>query len=89
MSPMVILNIEDHLPGDAINLQKKGKVNISVKAFGHAEQVPLSKLEIIAHGKVIQEIIPNESEQTNEFLELNVEMDIPHGLWILSTTVKQ
>jgi hypothetical protein len=80
--PMIVFNVNDKFPGDEINLNKKGKVTISAKAFGNHEQVPLTKLEIIAHGKVIQEIIPNNSDQSTEQLTLNFELEIENGIWI-------
>ncbi len=80
--PMVMLKVNDKLPGDDLNLTKKDKVSISAKAFGHSEQVPLSRLEIVAHGKVIKEVIPNGKNQTLEQLMLNVDLEIEKGIWI-------
>lgn len=80
--PMIQFKVNDQFPGDEINLSKPEKVSISVNAFGHSEQVPLSKLEIIAHGKVIREITPGSSGQTSENLTLNFDLEIEKGIWI-------
>ena len=80
--PMITLRIDGRLPGDEINLDKKRKLRISAKAFGHPEQVPLSKLEIIAHGEVIREVIPAGKGQTSEQLSLDFDLKIEKGIWI-------
>jgi len=80
--PMLIFDVNDKLPGEELNLEKKGKVTISAKALGNHQQIPLSKLEIIAHGKVIKEIIPNNSDQSTEQLTLEFDLKIEKGIWI-------
>lgn len=79
---MLEFSINGRLPGDEISLSEKGKISISAKAFGHPEQVPLSKLEIIAHGKVIKEIIPGIANQTSGNLVLDFDFDVENGIWI-------
>ena len=80
--PMLLLNINDKLPGDEINLKEKGTVSINATAFGNEQQVPLTKLEIIAHGRVIKEMIPDNSDQSSEKLTLKFELEIKKGIWI-------
>ena len=80
--PMVIFKVNDKLPGDEIDLVNGGNVTISAQAYGHQQQVPLSKLEIIAHGKVIREIVPGGSDQTAEHLTIKLELEIEKGIWI-------
>ena len=80
--PMLEFSINGQLPGDELILSEKGKISISAKAFGHHEQVPLSKLEVIAHGKVIKEIIPGNVNQTNENLVLDFDFEVERGIWI-------
>lgn len=80
--PMLLLKVNNKLPGDEINLKKTEKVSISAEAFGNQHQVPLSKLEIVAHGKVIQEIIPGDLNQNAEYLSLKIDLKIEKGLWI-------
>jgi len=80
--PMLLLKVNDQLAGDEINLKKKGKVSVSAEAFGNKEQVPLSKLEIVAHGKVIHEISPGELDQNSEHLTLEFDLKVEKGIWI-------
>jgi hypothetical protein len=80
--PMLQFKVNDKLPGDEINLANGGNVTISAQAYGHQQQVPLSKLEIIAHGKVINEIVPGGSDQTPEHLTINYDLKIEKGIWI-------
>jgi len=80
--PMLLFDIDGNHPGDEIRLSAPGKVPIKAKALGNKEQIPLSKLEVIAHGKVIKQIIPDGSDQSLEALELNFDLDIEKGVWI-------
>ena len=80
--PMLQFSINDKIPGDEINLKKKGKVKISAKALGDMKKIPLTKLEIIAHGKVIKEIIPNNLDQSSVELTLDFDLEIEKGTWI-------
>ncbi|MCK5368081.1 MAG: CehA/McbA family metallohydrolase, partial [Cyclobacteriaceae bacterium] len=80
--PMVLFKVNDKLPGDEIDLASRGNVTISAEGFGHQQQVPLSKLEIIAHGKVIKEITPGSPGQTSENLTINLDLKIEKGIWI-------
>ena len=80
--PMIIFSVDGQLPGDEIDLKKKGTVTVTARAYGQKEQIPLKTLEIIAHGKVIKSASPGEGGQTAEKLELNFDLDIDHGIWI-------
>jgi len=80
--PMVLFSIDGKLPGDEIKLSKPGKITINAKALGNKDQIPLSKLEIIAHGKVLKQVIPDGVDQTLENLEVNFDLDVEKGIWI-------
>ncbi len=80
--PMLTFSIDGHLPGDEIDLSGPGKVSIKAKAFGNKGQIPLSKLEIIGHGKVLKQVLPDGDEQTLENMELNFKLDIKKGIWV-------
>lgn len=80
--PMLIFSVDGHLPGDEIKMSGPGKVSIEAKAYGNKGQIPLSKLEIIGHGKVLKQVIPDGDEQTLENMELNFDLEIKDGIWI-------
>jgi len=80
--PMLVFKVNDQLPGDEIHLENTGNVSISAEAFGNQQQVPLSKLEIVAHGKVIKEIIAEDMNQDSEYLTLKFDFNIENGIWI-------
>lgn len=80
--PMLQFSVNGNLPGEEIKLSNKGNVLVNAKAFGNSHQVPLSKLEIIAHGKVIKEVTPDGDNQTLDELNLEFDMDIDKGIWI-------
>lgn len=80
--PMINFSIDGKLPGDEINLTKPGKISIYAKAMGNTSQIPLTRLEIIAHGKVLKQIVPNGQDQTVENLELHLDLEVNKGVWI-------
>jgi hypothetical protein len=80
--PVLLLTVDDHMPGDQLNLDEPGKVNVSVRAFGHNRQVPLSKVEVVAHGKVLRVLTPDGAQQSSSYLHATFEMDINEGMWI-------
>jgi hypothetical protein len=80
--PILAFEVNNQIPGSSINLNQPGTVLIRAKAYGHADQVPLSKLEIIAHGKVIKEISPTHPGQNFENLTLDFDFKVNTGMWI-------
>ncbi len=80
--PMLDFTINGHIPGDQIELQKPTTLSIKVHGYGHREQVPLSRLEIIAHGKVIGSATPADGGQSSEHLYIQMELPVEQGIWI-------
>ncbi|MCG8308487.1 MAG: CehA/McbA family metallohydrolase [Cytophagales bacterium] len=80
--PGLLFDINGKLPGDEINLSGQGKVTVHAQAFGNRGQVPLSKLEIIAHGKVVEEVVSGGNTEMLERMNLDFEMEIDKGMWI-------
>ncbi len=80
--PMILLTVDDRLPGDEIDLSRKGKVRVVATAYGHETQVPLSALEIVAHGKVIKTMRPREEGQTQGQLTISFDLPVKKGIWI-------
>jgi hypothetical protein len=80
--PVIDLTVNNHLPGDTLDVHKDATINITAHAYGHTSQVPLQKLEIVSHGKVIAQITPNKKEQTKNHLSLQLTLPVQHGQWI-------
>lgn len=80
--PIVSLEVNGKMPGDELDVSPRSRVSIVAGAWGHPEQVPLEKLEIVAHGKVLQTVTTGEAGQNAEHLELEMELPIEHGVWI-------
>jgi hypothetical protein len=76
--PMLLLTVEGKGPGDSLDVRPGTSVHIRAEALGHATQVPLTSLEIVAHGRVIARADGRGSARLTTELELPVE----HGLWI-------
>ena len=50
---MLDLCVNGPIPGDKVNVERGDSLQITVRAFRHANQVPLDTLELISHGRVI------------------------------------
>ena len=80
--PMIFFQVNDKLPGDQIDLANGGTVTINAHAYGHQQEVPLSKLEIVAHGKVIKEVITDGLYQNKNHLSIKFDLEIEKGIWV-------
>ena len=80
--PMIDFKVNGNLPGDQVDVQKNSVLSIEAKGYGHAGQVPLSRLEIIAHGKVIGSATPGDAGQSADHLSIQIELPVDRGIWI-------
>ena len=51
--PMLDLHVNGAFPGDKLTINRGDSLRITVRAYGHANQIPLDTLELISHGRVI------------------------------------
>lgn len=51
-------------PGSSLDVAAGTKVRISARAYGHASQVPLRRLQIIGHGEVLAEVTAGDERQS-------------------------
>jgi hypothetical protein len=80
--PMIDFKINNHLPGDKINIRKNTTLNISARVYGDSVQVPLQRLEIISHGKVIASIKASDANQSSSYLDFKLDLKAEQGQWI-------
>ncbi|MEE9463348.1 MAG: CehA/McbA family metallohydrolase [Bacteroidales bacterium] len=80
--PMIDFKVNGHLPGDQVDLQKPSTLSIKAQGYGHEGQVPLSRLEIIAHGKVIASATPGDASQSADHLSIQMDLPVDQGIWI-------
>ena len=81
--PVLDLRVNNHLPGDHLDLKTGSDAHITVHAYGHAGQVPLDTLEVISHGKVIGRATATQPGQSRG--HLSIQMTLPaleQGRWI-------
>lgn len=81
--PILDLRVNEVRPGDRLELNSGEKISVTVHAYGQAEQVPLSALELVAHGKVLRRVTPQNPGQSSEHLSLTFTMgELQQGIWI-------
>jgi hypothetical protein len=84
--PILEFTVNDSIPGSSLNVTKGALLNITARAYGHPNQVQLSKLEIIGHGKVIGQIIPGTQNQSANQLSINLQIPAESGIWLAART---
>jgi hypothetical protein len=80
--PVIELTVDGRIPGEELRVAEGETVIVRARAYGHAGQVPLEKLEVVAHGKVLQAVTSGDAGQSADELALEMELPVEHGLWI-------
>ena len=75
--PVVLLKVNDRLPGDTLDVAPGTKLHITAEAYGDRSRFRLRSLEIVAHGKSLKKV---EGQGGGR---LSVELDMPaeHGIF--------
>lgn len=84
--PILEFSINDSLPGDHLNVSKGTTLTISAKAYGHPSQVPLSRLEIVGHGKILGHVSVDDPNQSSSQLSIELKIPAEQGIWIAART---
>jgi hypothetical protein len=80
--PVIDFNVNGRLPGSSLDLKPGTKLRISTVARGHPTQIPLQRLQLIGHGKVLAEVSPGAPGQNSGQLGLELDLDVNHGIWL-------
>ena len=84
--PVLDFSINEFIPGDELDIQAGSTLRISARAFGHADQVPLDNLQIIAHGEIIYQVYADDEGQSVDELKIDFELNPERGMWIAAKT---
>jgi hypothetical protein len=80
--PMIRFTVNGKLPGDTLHIKKGEVIRIHAEAYGHRTQVPLDRLEVVAHGKVIGRTTSRRPGQSSGKLSADTVMKATEGSWI-------
>jgi hypothetical protein len=80
--PVLDLRINGKLPGDDLHISNGEEITIAAEAFGHGEQIPLKKLEIIGHGETLKSVSAENPGQSAGHLLLKMNLKVDTGIWI-------
>ncbi len=80
--PMLECEVNGRPPGSALDVARGARLRVTARAHGHPQQVPLQRLQLIGHGRVLAEVRPGAAGQTAARLELEHEFSPEHGLWL-------
>jgi hypothetical protein len=79
--PMIRFTVNGKLPGDTLHIRKGERISISAQAYGHKTQVPLDRLEVVVHGKVIAKA-SSKAGQPSVNLAIDTVMKATEGFWV-------
>jgi hypothetical protein len=80
--PMIELEVNGHRPGSLLELAAGTPLRITARAWGHATQVPLQRLQLVGHSRVLREARAGEPGQSAGELSVELELTPEHGIWI-------
>ncbi|UFH53709.1 CehA/McbA family metallohydrolase [Spirosoma sp. KNUC1025] len=81
--PILDLTVNKALPGGKLSLKKGDTLAIIAEAYGHAKQIPLEAIELVAHGRVLGRVSKNDPGQSTTHLAIKLNLkDVTHGMWI-------
>ncbi len=84
--PIIELTVNEAIPGDRVDVESGSALRITARAQGHATQIPLEELEIVAHGVVIESVSARDPNQSSERLAVTMSLPVDHGVWIAART---
>jgi len=84
--PVVELKVNGQLPGSSLDVKPGTKLRVVARAHGQAAQIPLQRLQIIGHGRVLAEVAPGGPGQTSAELAAELEINADHGIWLAART---
>lgn len=84
--PVIEFSINQSIPGEHLDVTKGTLLTFVAKAIGHASQVPLRSLEIVAHGKIIGKVSVGDPGQSSANLSLTLEIPVEKGMWVAART---
>ncbi|HLT71206.1 MAG TPA: CehA/McbA family metallohydrolase [Cyclobacteriaceae bacterium] len=80
--PMLEFTVNDKLPGDTLFVKQGARLKIKTQAYGHMKQVPLDRLELVVHGKVIASVHAGEPGQSSSLLSFEKDIIVSEGSWM-------
>ncbi len=78
--PMIEFRVEQAYPGDTVKVYEERKLRVTARAWGHADRVKPTKLEIVQHGEVIQTATPTKDSPYE--MSVDFEIDAGFGSWV-------
>jgi hypothetical protein len=80
--PMLEFKVNGRLPGSTLDVKSGDTLRLSAVAHGAPGQIPLRRLQIIGHGKVLAEAVAGSAGQTDGRLAVDLELAPEHGIWL-------
>lgn len=84
--PVLDLRVEGRRPGAHLRIGADESVRIRIEARGHPDQVPLSRLELVGHGRVLVHAGPDQRNQSPSTLTVDTTLSPDEGIWLAART---
>jgi len=76
--PVLLLEVNGKLPGETLDVAPGARLRVRAEALGHPQQIPLTSVEIIGHGRPLARREGVRAER----LVADVELTAERGIWI-------
>ncbi len=80
--PMLELTVNGALPGSTLDVKPGTRLHLVARAWGQPQQIPLQRIQIIGHGKVLREVVPGAAGQTPAELAVEFDLSVEQGIWL-------
>ncbi|CAN5868672.1 hypothetical protein BH24BAC1_BH24BAC1_36320 [soil metagenome] len=80
--PVLDFRVNDKLPGERLDVPPGTTVQLTARAYGHPDQMPLQALELVGHGRVLGRVTASDPGQSGAELNLALELPVEQGLWL-------
>ena len=80
--PMLEFEVNGQRPGSTIDVKPGARLRIVARGHGHPTQIPLQRIQIIGHGRVLHEGTVGSPGQTPDRLSIELELPVERGIWL-------
>jgi len=80
--PLVLLDVDGHLPGDTINTADEQPRRVHAKVRVRSETAPVTNVQLIVNGQIARELTVSREVGTAQWLEVDEPLELSASSWI-------
>ncbi|HVU88902.1 MAG TPA: CehA/McbA family metallohydrolase [Pirellulales bacterium] len=80
--PLVLLDVEDHRPGDIVTTPDKQPKKVRARLRVRSETAPVTNVQLIVNGRIVRELVVPRDAGTAQWLSLDERVELTESSWI-------